>query len=299
MFSKIAIIGTGLLGASIGLAARGKFPDCRIVGIGRRQETLDTARRVGAVDETSLSIAAGVAGCDLVVICTPVGRIAEQVFEVAQAADNAPIITDVGSTKQAICDAVEQRSPLPNGCRFLGCHPIAGGEKTGPDAATASLFENRAVVLTPIHSDGSDADDKNTVDTLRTFWETLGARVSCMSPGEHDRVLALTSHLPHVVSAVLATVCDRPTYGAYCGTGYESMTRLAAGSPELWRDILMTNREAVCRAMNDFEQSCRELRDALSQNDADAVMRFLEKAQSDSQSYGSGSDALASVAGSD
>ena len=278
MFSKIAIIGTGLLGASIGLAVRGKFSDCSIVGIGRRQVTLDSARQVGAIDETSLSIAAGVTGCDLVVICTPVGRIAEQVFEVAQAADNAPIITDVGSTKQTICDVIEQRSPLPNGCRFLGCHPIAGGEKTGPEAATASLFENRAVVLTPTQS-----SDNNTVDTLRTFWETLGAGVSCMSPGEHDRVLALTSHLPHVVSAVLATVCARPTYGAYCGTGYESMTRLAAGSPELWRDILMTNREAVCRAMNDFEQLCRELRDSLTQNDADEVLRYLENAQSETR----------------
>ena len=274
MFSKIAIIGTGLLGASIGLAARHSMPDCHIVGIGRRQETLDTAKQVGAVDESSLSIVKGVSGCELVIICTPIGRIVEQVFEIAQAADNAPIITDVGSTKQAICDAVEQRSPLPNGCRFLGGHPIAGSEKTGPEAASASLFHNRAVVLTPTTS-----CDQITVDTLRTFWESLGARVSCMSPGGHDRILARTSHLPHVISSILATVCDRQTFGAYCGTGYESMTRLAAGSPEIWRDILVSNREAVCGAIDDFVLACQELRSTLTQNDADTVMRLLENAK--------------------
>ena len=274
MFSRIAIIGTGLLGASIGLAVRRNMPGCRVVGIGRRQETLDSAMQMGAIDETSLSIAEGVCGCELVILCTPVGRIVEQVFEVAHAADNAPIITDVGSTKQAICDAIEQRSPLPNDCRFLGGHPIAGGEKTGPEAASDSLFNNRAVVLTPTVSCDQDA-----VDTLRAFWEMLGARVSCMSPGEHDRVLARTSHLPHVISAVLATVCDRPTYGEFCGTGFESMTRLAAGSPELWLDILITNRDAICSAIDDFEQTSRELRNALAQNDANAVMRFLENAK--------------------
>jgi len=273
MFSRIAIVGTGLLGASIGLAVRRTQPGCRVVGIARRQETLDIAQCLGAIDETSLSIAGAVGGCELVVLCTPVGRIAEQVFEVAQTANCAPIITDVGSTKQAICDAVEQRLPLPGGCRFLGGHPIAGGEKTGPEAASATLFENRAVVLTP-----TNADDQDVVDTLRKFWEMLGARVSCMSPQEHDRVLALTSHLPHIISAVLAVICDRPTYGAYCGTGYESMTRLAAGSAELWRDILITNREAVCRALDDFGKSCRELRDALEQCDAETVLRFLENA---------------------
>jgi len=278
MFSKIAIVGTGLLGASIGLAVRRAWTGCRIVGIGRRQETLDSAKRLGAVDETSLTIAGGVGGCELVILCTPVGRITEQVFGVAEATDSAPIITDVGSTKQAICGEVEQRLPLPNGCRFLGGHPIAGGEKTGPEAATATLFVNRAVVLTPTAS-----CDQADVDTLRTFWKTLGARVSCMSPQEHDRVLAMTSHLPHVLSAVLAAICDRPTYGAYSGTGYDSMTRLAAGGAELWRDILITNREAVCRAMDDFEKSCRELRDALAQNDAVVVMRFLENANRNTQ----------------
>ena len=278
MFTRIAIIGTGLLGASLGLAVRRNIPNCHVVGIGRRQETLDAARLVGAIDESSLSIAQGVSGCGLVVICTPVGRIVEQVFEVAEAAeataDFATIITDVGSTKQAICDAVEQRSPLPGGCRFLGAHPIAGGEKTGPQAASDSLFENRTVVLTPTAS-----CDRETIDTLTLFWERLGAGVSCMSPGAHDRVLALTSHLPHVVSAALATVCDRPTYGDYCGTGYASMTRLAAGSPELWRDILTTNREALCNAMDDFEKACRKFRNALIQNDADAVMQLLENAK--------------------
>ena len=270
MFSKIAIIGTGLLGASIGLAVRRCVPECRIVGIGRRLETLDLAQKIGAVDETSLSIANGVKGCELVIICTPVGRIADQVLETAQAADKSPIITDVGSTKQAICETLEAQLPLPNGCRFLGSHPIAGSEKTGPEAASETLFDDRVVVLTPTIS-----TDAEMLDALRNFWQTLGANVVVMSPDEHDRALALTSHLPHTLSAILATVCDHREFGTFCGTGYESMTRLAAGSPEIWGDILLSNRKAICEALDTFVQSCGQLRAALENDDADAVLRFL------------------------
>ena len=279
MFSKIAIIGTGLLGASIGMTVRRRRPDCRIVGIGRRRETLDAAKRIGAVDATSLSIADGVKGCDLVIVCTPVGHIAEQVLEAAQAADNSPIITDVGSTKQAICEAVETHSPLPNGCRFLGSHPIAGSEKTGPEAASDMLFDKRTIVLTPTAS-----TDVQTLDMLRNFWQTLGANVVCMSPEEHDRTLALTSHLPHVLSAILATVCDRKTYGEFCGTGYDGMTRLAEGSPNIWADILMTNRTALGIALDRFIQSSGELRAALETKDADAIRQFLANARSNASS---------------
>ena len=274
MFSKIAIIGTGLLGASIGLAVRRRVPKCRIVGIGRRLETLEIAQRIGAVDTVSLSIAAGVKGCELVIVCTPVGRIADQVLETAHAADNSPIITDVGSTKQAICEMLESQLPLPNGCRFLGSHPFAGSEKTGPEAASETLFDDRVVVLTPTVS-----TDAETLDTLQNFWQMLGANVVCMSPDEHDRTLALTSHLPHALSVILATVCDRQTYGEFCGTGYESMTRLAEGSPEIWIDILMSNRTALCQTIDIFVKSCDQLRAALEKNDAEAVLRFLKKVQ--------------------
>ena len=274
MFSKIAIIGTGLLGTSIGLAVRRRVPECHIVGIGRRLETLEIAQRIKAVDTVSLSIADGVKGCELVIVCTPVGRIADQVLETAQAADNSPIITDVGSTKQMICETLESQLPLPKSCRFLGSHPIAGSEKTGPEAASKTLFEDHVVVLTPTVS-----TDAETLDTLRNFWQMLGANVVCMSPDEHDRTLALTSHLPHTLSAILATVCDRQTYGEFCGTGYESMTRLAEGSPEIWIDILMSNRTALCQAIDTFAQSCKQLRAALEKNDAEAVLQFLKKAQ--------------------
>ncbi|MDR1493577.1 MAG: prephenate dehydrogenase [Planctomycetaceae bacterium] len=280
MFSKIAIIGVGLLGGSLGLAIRRKWSERRVVGIGRNAATLETAKQIGAIHEFSTSITDGVVGCGLIVVCTPVGKIAEHAISAAEGAKPqyaeqtvSPIITDVGSAKQEICKTLEKRFPLANNCRFLGGHPIAGSEKNGVAAASETLFENRVVALTPTGSTLAE-----TTETLRQFWESLGANVVCMSAEEHDRILARTSHLPHAVSAALAKISDREIYGKFCGSGFQSVSRLAAGSPEIWLDIFLSNRKALLSSLNDFEQSCRQLRNALENNDASAVLQFLNDA---------------------
>ncbi|MDR1384297.1 MAG: prephenate dehydrogenase [Planctomycetaceae bacterium] len=283
MFSKIAIIGVGLLGGSVGLAVRRTWSACRVVGIGRNATTLETAKQIGAVHEFSLSITDGTAGCELIVVCTPVGSIAEHVILAAEGAKPqakhtaqtvSPIITDVGSTKQWICETLEKRFPLANNCRFLGGHPIAGSEKNGVAAASETLFNNRAVVLTPTASTFPE-----TTKALRRFWESLGANVICLNAEEHDRLLARTSHLPHAVSAALAKISDYKIYGELCGSGFQSVSRLAAGSPEIWLDIFLSNRDALLSSLNDFDQSCRQLRNALENNDASAILQFLNDAR--------------------
>jgi len=278
MFSKIGILGVGLIGGSVGLAVKSLYPDCIVVGIGQRPERLAVARQLGAVDEYTTSIQAGVAGCELVIVGTPVNLVVERVLQVIGASDGAILVTDVGSTKQAICAALDKEMPFANGCSFLGGHPIAGSEKSGVEAATVSLFEQRLVVLTP-----TSKTPPNATATLQRFWESLGARVACMKPEEHDAVFARTSHLPHAISATLAAMTDYERLRTFLGTGFESVARLAGGDPNIWRDIFMTNRDALCKAITDYEGMLKQLHDALSDNDADAVFRFLEQARNASR----------------
>ena len=194
---NVAIVGVGLIGGSIGLALRQRNLAENVIGIGRRQVSLRIARRVGAITHTTIDLAKGVAQADLVIVCTPVGQIAEHVQEAARHCPEGTLITDAGSTKQQIVAALDNQ--LPRGCRFLGGHPIAGSEKTGANYAKAELFDGRVAVLTPTKN--TRAED---YDLLEAFWQGLGSVVVQMSPEEHDRALAVTSHLPHMAAAALA-----------------------------------------------------------------------------------------------
>ena len=194
---NVAIVGVGLIGGSIGLALRQRNLAENVIGIGRRQVSLRIARRVGAITHTTIDLAKGVAQADLVIVCTPVGQIAAYVQEAAQHCPEGTLITDAGSTKQQIVAVLDNQ--LPRGCRFLGGHPIAGSEKTGANYAKAELFDGRVAVLTPTKN--TRAED---YDLLEEFWQGLGSVVVQMSPEEHDRALAITSHLPHLAAAALA-----------------------------------------------------------------------------------------------
>ena len=271
-FDTVAIIGIGLIGGSIGIALRERKIVKKVIGIGRSQASLRTARRVGAVDSTTVDMVKGVAEADLVIACTPVGRIVEDIRTAAKFAREGTLLTDAGSTKQTIIARLEAE-PLPNGCRFLGAHPMAGSEKTGAVNADGELFEGRIAVLTPTPQ--TQATD---FDRLSKFWTALGSVVIRMSPEEHDRAVAQTSHLPHATAVALSASLPEELY-RMTGTGFRDTTRLASGSPELWRDIFKENRDNVIRAMTGFAKKFSELAEAIRSGDDQRIFDLLADAQ--------------------
>ncbi len=278
-YGTVAIVGVGLIGGSIGMALRQRGLANRVIGIGRRQASLRTARRVGAVNNTTVEMAKGVAEAELVVVCTPVGRIADDVRQAAKFCPEGTLITDAGSTKHTIVEALD--TGLPRGCRFLGSHPLAGSEKAGAIHAQADLFEGHVAILTPTKN--TRAED---FDALEAFWSSLGSVVVQMPPEEHDRALALVSHLPHVAAAALAAMQPERCF-RLAGTGLLDTTRIAAGDPELWRQILMINRNNVLTALGQYETQLAALRAALQSGDAESLESLLAAAKKNRDAMGS------------
>jgi prephenate dehydrogenase len=250
-----------------------------VIGIGRRQVTLRIARRVGAITHTTIDIAKGVSEANLVVVCTSVGQIVEHVKKAAQHAPEGTLITDAGSVKQSLVAELDEG--LPRGCRFLGGHPIAGSEKSGPSYAQADLFDGRMVVLTPTKN--TRAED---FDLLEEFWRGLGSVVVKMSPEEHDRALAMTSHLPHAAAAALAVALPEK-YFRLSGTGILDCTRLASGDPQLWKQILLMNRENVLTALEQFGGKLTALHAAVRDRNEAALEQILITAKKNRDALGS------------
>jgi prephenate dehydrogenase len=270
-FNTVAILGVGLIGGSIGLGLRRRGLAGRVIGVGRREESLRVARERGAVNETSLDVAAGVAEADLVIVCTPVGRIVDDVRSVAANCRAGALITDVGSTKAEIVAGVA--GGLPPGVAFIGSHPLAGSERSGPAAAEADLLVGRVVVVTP--DAAARADD---LTSLTDFWLSLGARVVRMSAVEHDQALAATSHLPHLVAAALALATPADILDL-TASGWADTTRVASGDPELWRQIFASNRAALLTALVRFDETIAALRAALEGQDNDTLRQILTAAK--------------------
>lgn len=267
MFSRFIIIGVGLLGGSLGLALRQRHPGATIFGVDRFPN--EAARQLGAVDVmlTGLdSIPVAANEPTLAIVCTPVGEIRSYIHRILEhlGIGGHLLVTDVGSTKASICREIDD-------LRFLGSHPIAGSQRSGFEAAQANLFENRVTVLTP-----TARHDRTDIDRLRRFWSSLGSTVMEMDAEKHDKILAVTSHLPHLLSASLAatvTEQERP----FTGTGYADMTRLAAGSPEVWRDIFLDNDENVLAALRRFQARLAEFAEILQSGDAVQLEAFLRR----------------------
>jgi prephenate dehydrogenase len=278
-FDTVAIIGVGLIGGSIGLALRKRQLADRVVGVGRRQTSLRAARRVGAVTETTVDLPKGVSRADLVIACSPVGRIVEHVRQAAEHCPPETLLTDTGSTKRTIVEALDGR--LPRGCRFLGGHPLAGSEKSGPAHADAELFEGRVALLTPTRS--TRAED---YDLLEHLWSDLGSVVIQIPAEEHDRALAATSHLPHAVAACLAAALPESCF-RFAGTGFLDTTRLAGGDPELWKQIFSLNRDNVVAALRRYEAQLAALRAAIEDRNETELERFLTLAKKNRDALGS------------
>jgi cyclohexadieny/prephenate dehydrogenase len=269
LIDTIALVGVGLIGGSIGLAARKRGIAGRILGVDNRPEVLRQALTHGVIDQLRPDIGAAAAEADAIVFCTPVDVIAGQVVEAALVCRSGALLTDAGSTKAAIVRDVEGR--LPQGAAFVGGHPLAGSEKQGPEHASTELFEGRVVVLTPT----ARTNDK-ALSQATALWEALGARVRLMDPEEHDRAMAMTSHLPHVTAAALAGVLPLEWSGLTAG-GFRDATRVASGGPELWAAILQANADGVLDAMDQLDERMAEFRRSLASGDRDALMALLQQ----------------------
>jgi prephenate dehydrogenase len=273
----VAIVGVGLIGGSIGMALRAGAHVQRVVGIGRNVRNLEEAVRLGAIDNFTTELARGVAEADVAVVCTPVSRIADDVRNVAAHGPDKILVTDAGSTKLRLVEAIEKDEHAR--AVFVGGHPIAGSERSGVAHARADLFEGRACVLTPT----SRTPDDRLV-RARAFWSCLGCRLIELDPAEHDRALGLTSHLPHAVAAALAASVPTGFLGLAAGA-YRDCTRVAGADAELWTSIFRENKEPVLRALDAFQGELTEFVRALRDDDEHALRRWWQNANANRSTY--------------
>lgn len=266
----MSIIGVGLLGGSIGLAVRSALSDCEIIGYGHRIETLQRAEQIGAIDRGTLDLKEAVAGCDLVILCTPVGRFHEILREIAGTLQSGAIVTDVGSTKQSVVEDAARL--LPSTITFVGSHPMAGSEKRGVEFARADLFQNALCILTPTPQSLPAA-----VASVAEFWQALGMRTCEMTPAEHDAALAEVSHLPHALAAALVAM-QSPQAMRLAGKGFLDTTRIAGGDGGLWRDIFLDNGPNMRLALARFRAMLDQFESLLDPAKAEALQKWLDEA---------------------
>ncbi len=275
-FERLALIGIGLIGSSIAQVARKKGLAREIAIYTRRQETLDTARRLNLGDHYSLDPAETVAGADLVIICTPVGACAAVTEAFAGALAPGAIVSDVGSVKQAV---IRDVAPLlPEGVHLVPGHPVAGTEFSGPEAGFADLFENRWCILTP-----SPGTAVAAVGRVETFWQACGSMVETMDAGHHDKVLAVTSHLPHIIAyTIVGTAGDleastREEVIKFSAGGFRDFTRIAASDPVMWRDVCLANRDSLLEMLQRFSEDLTALQRAIRWGEGETLEGFFTR----------------------
>ncbi|MDP6047216.1 MAG: prephenate dehydrogenase/arogenate dehydrogenase family protein [Phycisphaerae bacterium] len=267
----VTIVGVGLLGGSAALAMKAHDPSVRVAGVGRRQVSLDAALEVGAIDTAHFDPAECVGQSDLVILATPVGAFEMHLKKAAPALDPNTLVTDVGSTKARV-ERIARRILGPGG-PFVGSHPMAGSEQKGVRFSRADLFVGASCIVTPTADTPSDA-----IDAIEAFWKTLGMRVVRRSPAAHDKAVARISHLPHVLAGLMMLLPGNNDLDV-SASGFRDVTRLASGDPEMWRDILLTNRAAVLSALDKFSSDTAKLRDLIDQGDGAAIEKFLARAK--------------------
>ena len=270
LFDRIALIGAGLIGSSLARAVRRDQLAGHIAVAARSQTTLDTMTDLSLADSTSLDAAEAVQDADLVVLCTPLGAYESVARTIAPALKPGAIVSDVGSCKEIMISDVAPH--LPDGVHLVPGHPVAGTEHSGPEAGFAELFEGRWCVLTP----GPEAD-KNAVERVRDMWRRSGMNVEIMDAGHHDKVLALTSHLPHLIAyTIVGTATDleddlKQEVFKYSASGFRDFTRIAASDPVMWRDIFLKNSDAVLDVLGRFTEDLTSLQRAIRRGEADKL----------------------------
>lgn len=266
---RVAIIGLGLLGGSIGLALRERAGEIVTTGFDRDPDVRKAAQQRGLVQTVTDSAQAAVANADLVILCVPVGAMEAAARDLAEAIPARAIISDVGSSKASVLEALTNALPDHT---VIPAHPVAGTEQSGPDAGFASLFLGRWCILTP-----PAGTDERAIESLSAFWTQLGAKVEIMEPEHHDLVLAVTSHIPHLIAfTIVGTASDledvtRGEVIKYSAGGFRDFTRIAASDPVMWRDVFLNNKGAVLEMLGRFTEDLTAMQRAIRSGDGDAL----------------------------
>ena len=283
MFDKVALIGIGLIGSSLAHVMRREELAKSISISTRSQETLDRAQALNLGDAYSLDAGEAVKDADLVIVCTPVGACASVAQSIAPFLKHGAIVTDVGSVK---CSVVEQMEPhLPEHAHLVPGHPIAGTEYSGPDAGFAALFEDRWCVLTPGSTANADA-----VEKLKMFWVKCGSQVEIMDAHHHDLVLAITSHVPHLIAYNIVGTADdletdtRSEVIKFSASGFRDFTRIAASDPTMWRDVFVHNKDAVLEILGRFSEDLSSLQRAIRRGDGEMLFDLFSRTREIRQS---------------
>jgi cyclohexadieny/prephenate dehydrogenase len=275
MFRRVAIIGLGLLGGSIGLAVAEHLPGVATTGYDADPAVRQRAAERGLAGKICETAADAVAGADLVILCVPVGAMGDSAREMAAALPEGALVSDVGSSKRSIASVLAEALP---GRPVIPAHPVAGTEHSGPDAGFATLFHHRWCILTP----PADADPA-LVDRLAAFWRALGSRVEVMDAEHHDLVLAVTSHIPHLIAyTIVGTASDledvtRGEVIKYSAGGFRDFTRIAASDPTMWRDVFLANRDAVLEMLDRFLTDLEGMREAIKASDGDSLFDLFTR----------------------
>ncbi|MGF1658454.1 MAG: prephenate/arogenate dehydrogenase family protein [Rubrimonas sp.] len=276
LFGRVALIGLGLIGASMAWAMRRDNVAREIAGYARSADTRAAAGRLGFLDTVCDSAADAARGADVVVLCVPVGAMEAVAAEIAPALSPGAIVTDVGSVKAAVIAAVAPH--LPEGAAFVPAHPLAGTEQSGPEAGFATLFDNRWCILTP-----TPASPRRAVDKIADLWRRCGANVEEMTPQHHDLVLAVTSHTPHLIAYTMVGVADDMAQVTesevikYSAAGFRDFTRIAASDPTMWRDVFLTNREATLEILGRFTEELFALQRAIRMGDGEMLFDYFTR----------------------
>ena len=276
IYGKVALIGLGLIASSMFWAMKRGGLAGEVTGYARSQATRDTARRIGLCDRVCDSVAEAVTDADLVVLCVPVGAMGAVAAEMAPHLKPGATVSDVGSVKKAVIDAVGPH--IPEGVQFIAGHPLAGTEHSGPESGFATLYDNRWTLLVP-----SPGSDPAAVAKLRALWEGMGAHVEEMDAEHHDLVLAVTSHTPHLIAYTMVGVADdlrRVTDSEvikYSAAGFRDFTRIAASDPTMWRDVFLTNKEATLEILGRFTEELFALQRAIRTGDGDLLFDYFTR----------------------
>lgn len=269
-FDTVTIVGVGLLGGSLGLALKKSDLANRVLGVGHRPETLNTALQRGAIDRAFANCADAVPESDLIVLCTPAAKVPAYLDAIRPLCRKGAVVTDVASTKRDICAHIRKAWSEPY--RFIGSHPMAGSEKFGPEHATATLYDGSVCFVEALNGHAPDAHA-----AVVELWTSIGAQVVPIDPATHDTLAARTSHVPHIVAAALARLTARgdDTLRAFAGGGFRDTTRIAEGRPELWRDISLTNADAILEVLKELQADIANFSDALDKKDATILETYF------------------------